>query len=252
MKSAFDGKVAIVTGAGSGIGRATAAALAEQGARVAIVDRDEAAAVTTAQSIGGPDRALAVRADTSRESDVMAMVARIHEAWGRVDVLHNHAGILHPADASILDVPEEAIDATLATNVKGQMLVAKHVGRAMVSSGGGAIVNTASDLALIALPGVCAYVTSKAAIAGLTRAMAADLAPHRIRVNAVGPGFISTRMTAGLEANQEIMDGMRQSYLIKDLGQPEDVAGAVLYLLSEQARFITGTLLLVDGGHTVQ
>jgi NAD(P)-dependent dehydrogenase (short-subunit alcohol dehydrogenase family) len=252
MKSSFAGTVAIVTGAGSGIGRATAEALAEQGARVAIVDRDEAAAATTARSIGESDRALAVRADTSCESDVAAMVARIREAWGRVDVLHNHAGILHPADASILDISEEAIDATLNTNVKGQMLVAKHVGRAMASNGGGAIVNTASDLSLIALPGVCAYVTSKAAIAGLTRAMAADLAPHGIRVNAVGPGFISTRMTAALEANQEIMEGMRQTYLIKDLGQPADVAAAVLYLLSDQARFVTGTLLLVDGGHTVQ
>jgi NAD(P)-dependent dehydrogenase (short-subunit alcohol dehydrogenase family) len=167
-------------------------------------------------------------------------------------LLHNHAGILHPADASILEISEEAIDATLATNVKGQMLVGKHAARAMLKSGGGAIVNTASDLSFIALPGVCAYVTSKAGVAGLTRAMAADLAPHHIRVNAVCPGFVSTGMTAGLEADANIMEAMRQTYLIKELGRPEDVASAVVYLLSDQARFVTGSLLLVDGGHTVQ
>jgi NAD(P)-dependent dehydrogenase (short-subunit alcohol dehydrogenase family) len=246
----FAGKVAVVTGAGSGIGRASAVALAEQGARVAIVDRDETAARNTAESIG--EGAIAVKADTSREVDVAEMVRTVKQTFGRIDLLHNHAGILHPSDASILDIAETTIDETLAVNVKGQMLVAKHVGRAVAESGGGAVVNTASDLSFIALPGVCGYVTSKAAIAGLTRAMAADLAPHHIRVNAVCPGFISTRMTAGLEANQDVMDAMRESYLIKDLGKPEDVASAVLYLLSDQARFVTGTLLLVDGGHTVQ
>ena len=248
----FAGKVAIVTGGGSGIGRASALALAEAGARVAVVDRDAAGAAATAAAIPEADAALALPADVSRESDVAAAVARVLDHWGRIDVAHNHAGILHPADASILDISEEAIDATLATNVKGQMLVGKHVGRALAASGGGAIVNTASDLSFIALPGVCGYVTSKAAIAGLTRAMAADLAPHRIRVNAVCPGFVSTAMTRGLEADPAVMDGMRQTYLIKELGRPEDVSSAVLYLLSDAARFVTGTLLLVDGGHTVQ
>jgi len=248
----FANKVAIVTGGGSGIGRASALALAQAGARVAVVDRDEAGAEATAAAMQRPDVTVALRADVSRESEVAAMVASVVERWGRVDLLHNHAGILHPGDASILDISEEAIDTTLAINVKGQMLVGKHVGRALAASGSGAIVNTASDLSFIALSGVCGYVTSKAAIAGLTRAMAADLAPYRIRVNAVCPGFISTGMTRGLEADPVAMDSMRQSYLIKELGQPEDVSSAVLYLLSDAARFVTGTLLLVDGGHTVQ
>ncbi len=248
----FASKVAIVTGAGSGIGRASALALANAGARVAAVDRDEPAAQETLAAINRPGEAIALRADVSRESEVAAMVASVVDRWGRVDLVHNHAGILHPADASILDISEEAIDTTLAVNVKGQMLVGKHVGRALVAGGGGAIVNTGSDLSFIALPGVCGYVTSKAAIAGLTRAMAADLAPHRIRVNAVCPGFVSTGMTRGLEADPVLMDGMRQTYLIQELGRPEDVSTAVLYLLSDGARFVTGTLLLVDGGHTVQ
>lgn len=244
-------RVAIVTGGGSGIGRATAQALARQGARVAVVDVDQDGARETAETIGAQG-ALAIRADVSREGDVAEMVAQVALAWGRVDLLHNHAGILHPGDASILDIDEAAIDGTLGVNVKGQMLVGKHAARAMAQAGGGAIVNTASDLSFIALPGVCAYVTSKAAIAGLTRAMAVDLAPHNIRVNAVCPGFVYTGMTAGLAENPDVMESMRQEYLIKRLGAPEDIAGAVLYLLSDAAAFVTGTLLVADGGHTVR
>lgn len=247
----FAGKVAMVTGAGSGIGAASARLLAEAGARVGVVDRDEARAQEVARRIGAD--ALAIRADVSSEADVREAVRRLEAQWGAIHLLHNHAGMLHPGDASILNIEEVAIDETLATNVKGQMLVAKHVAGAMVRAGaGGAIVNTASDLSFIALSGVCAYVTSKAAIPGLTRAMAADLAAHKIRVNAVCPGFVHTGMTAGLAANEALMAQMRPSYLIESLGQPEDVAHTVVFLLSDKARYVTGAALLVDGGHTVR
>jgi meso-butanediol dehydrogenase/(S,S)-butanediol dehydrogenase/diacetyl reductase len=122
----------------------------------------------------------------------------------------------------------------------------------MVRAGRGAIVNTASDLSMIALPGVCTYVTSKSAIPGLTRSMAVDLAPHNIRVNAVCPGFTYTRMTAGLAADAELMEAMRKTYLIRRLGQPDDIASTVLFLASDDAGYVTGALLPVDGGHTVQ
>jgi NAD(P)-dependent dehydrogenase (short-subunit alcohol dehydrogenase family) len=247
----FEGKVAVVTGGGSGIGRATAELLAAQGAKVAIVDREEDRALDAAREIG-EDRALGLRADVACADDIRAAVERVLARWGGIDLLHNQAGILHPGDASILDIDEAAIDGTLAVNVKGQMLVAKHVGKAIVDGGGGAIVNTASDLAFVALAGVAAYVTSKAAITGLTRAMAVDLAPHAIRVNAVCPGFIYTGMTAGLAANPDVIEPMKQEYLLKQLGQPEDVARAVAYLLSDDARFVTGTMLVVDGGHTTR
>lgn len=247
----FAGKVAVVTGAGAGIGRASAQLLAREGAQVAVIDRDEAGARETVTKIGTNGPAIAIRADVSREAEIADAVDQIIRAWGRIDLLHNHAGILHPQDASILEIEERTIDQTLAINVKGQMLVAKHVARAMVRSGGGAIVNTSSDLALIALPGVTAYITSKAAIAGLTRAMAMDLAGHNIRVNAVGPGFVYTNMTTGLAANADLMDDMRKDYLVKRLGQPEDVAEAVAYLLSDQAGFVNGSLLVIDGGHSI-
>ncbi|TBL79075.1 SDR family NAD(P)-dependent oxidoreductase [Paenibacillus thalictri] len=248
----LDCKIAIVTGGGSGIGRASAELLAKEGAKVAVVDKYLHKAQETAALIGDTDRALAIQADVVNETEVSEMVAQVVREWGQVDLLHNHAGILHPHDASILEIDEKTIDETLGINVKGQMLVAKHTARAMSKSGGGAIVGTASDLSFIALAGVAGYVTSKAAIAGLTRAMAVDLAPHNIRVNAVCPGFIYTGMTAGLAGNAEVMESMRESYLIKRLGQPSDVASAVLYLLLPDAGFVTGSLLVVDGGHIIQ
>ncbi len=246
-------RVALVTGAGSGIGRATAELFAREGARVGVLDRDANAAEATVASIrsaGG--QALALLADVTREAEVAEAVAHAVREFGRLDVLHNHAGILPDGDASILDVDEATIDRALAVNIKGMMLVAKHVGRAMRDGGGGAIVNTASDLAIIALPGICSYVSSKSAIPGLTRSMAVDLAQHNIRVNAVAPGFTYTAMTAGLASNQPLMDAMRETYLLKELGQPIDVAQCVLFLASDEARFVTGAVLVVDGGHTVQ
>ena len=249
----FADRVAFVTGAGSGIGQASALAFARDGASVVVLDRLEDRAretVTQIQRDGG--KALAVLADVTREDSVVAAVEQALEAYGRIDVLHNHAGVLHENDCSILDIDEATIDAVLAVNVKGMMLVAKHVARAMVQSGRGSIVNTASDLSLVALPGVCTYVTSKSAIPGLTRSMSVDLAPYGIRVNAICPGFTYTRMTAGLMVNSEAFEAMRKTYLIQRLGQPDDIARAVLFLASDDAGYITGALLPIDGGHTVQ
>lgn len=250
----FEKKVALVTGGGSGIGQAVAESFAREGAKVAVLDRDATAAEQTVDRIrssGGT--ALAVVADVTREEDVQEAVARTIREFGQIDVLHNHAGILPATDASILDVTAETIDLALSVNIKGMMLVGKHVARAMRDRGqGGTIVNTASDLSLIALPGICCYVTSKTAIPGLTRSMAVDLAAHQIRVNAVAPGFTYTGMTAGMADNAALMDPMRETYLLKQLGQPRDVASCVLFLASDESRYMTGAVLVVDGGHVVQ
>ena len=246
------GKTALVTGGAAGIGRATAELFAQEGARVAVLDRDGPGASATAESINAAGgAAVFVTADVTRESEVASAIEAAERELGGLDVVHNHAGILPAGDSSILEIDERVIDEVLAVNVKGMMLVAKHAARAMRAGGrGGAIVNTASDLSMIALPGVCGYVTSKSAIPGLTRSMAVDLAPLGIRVNAVAPGFIHTAMTAPLLQNAELMAAMRETYLLKQLGQPIDVAQCVLFLASDEAAFVTGAVLLVDGGHT--
>lgn len=249
----FEGKVVIVTGGGSGIGKSSAEMFAGEGATVVIVGRTMQRledAVATIRDNGG--NAFAIRADVSKREEIREMVARVIADHKRIDILHNHAGILSERDASILDIEEDAIEETLNNNVKSQMLVGKYVALEMVKQERGAIVNTASDLSFIALGGVCSYVTSKAAILGLTRAMAVDLAPHNIRVNAVCPGFIyDTRMTADLAANEPVMDEMKKSYLIRRLGRPADVAPSVLHLASEESGFTTGAFLVIDGGHIV-
>ena len=249
----LQGKCALVTGGASGIGKASCELFAREGAKVAVVDVNGPGAEETAHAIGADGgTALPFTADVTDEDQVARAVAAAVAEWGPVNVLHNHAGLLPANDASIFDIDVATIDQALAINVKGMILVAKHVSRVMRDAGGGAIVNTASDLSYIALGGLTTYVTSKSAIPGLTRVMAADLADHGVRVNAVAPGFVYSGMTAGLLDQPEVLEPMRETYLIKDLGQPIDVANCVLFLASDEARFVTGAVLMVDGGHTVR
>ena len=250
----LQGKSALVTGGASGIGKASCELFAREGAKVAVVDVNGAGAEETAHAIGaGGGTALAFTADVTDEAQVQRAVSQAAAELGPIELLHNHAGLLPANDASIFDIDVATIDQALAINVKGMILVAKHVSRVMRDAGGGgAIVNTASDLSYIALGGLTTYVTSKSAIPGLTRVMAADLADHGVRVNAVAPGFVYSGMTAGLLDQPEVLEPMRETYLIKDLGQPIDVANCVLFLASDEARFVTGAVLMVDGGHTVR
>lgn len=249
----FKGKVVLITGGGSGIGKNTAAAFAAEGASVVIAGRTLSRLESTAVEIrGNGGIVFPVQADVSKADQVEEMVELIIKEFGVIDVLNNHAGILSPNDASILDIEEDVIDSTLQNNVKSQILVGKYVGREMVKNGRGTIINTGSDLSFIAIPGHCSYVTSKAAIIGLTRAMAVDLGPFGIRVNAVCPGFVyDTIMTSDMAEDFEVMNEMKKSYILKQLGRPKDISPAVLHLASDESAFTTGSYLIIDGGHTI-
>jgi len=248
-----EGKVALITGAGSGIGRATAQLFAREGAKVVVADRDPAGGEATVAAIRqeGYD-AVFQRADVSREADCAAMVEAALARFGRLDILHNHAGILHPGDGPITELAEAVIDETFAINCKGMLLTAKHAVRHMIRDGGGVIVNTGSDLAFIGLANLTAYTASKAAVVGVTRTLAVELAPHNIRVNAVCPGFTYSGMNVTMAQDEALMEEMKRDYLIKRLGRPEDVAAAVLFLASDESAFTTGASLVVDGGHTIK
>lgn len=249
----FKDKVALITGGTSGIGRATAIAFAQEGATVVVAGRREAAGqetVAQVQAAGGTG--LFVRTDVSREAEVEGLVARTLQVFGRLDVAFNNAGIEQQPSA-LETQTEAAYDTLMAINVKGVWLALKHEIPALLARGGGAIVNNASIAGVIGFPGVPIYVASKHAVVGLTKALALEYGQLGIRINAVCPAAIDTdmlrRFTVG---NDGLREQMKAQHPLGRIGQPEEVAAAVIWLCSAQASFITGHALLVDGGFTVQ
>jgi NAD(P)-dependent dehydrogenase (short-subunit alcohol dehydrogenase family) len=239
----FHGKTAFVTGAGSGIGEATARALAAEGGRVVLSDVNPAAVEAVAAELGG--QATAVRLDVRDENDVAAAIA----AAGRVDALINVAGI--GSTTNTPDTSLETWERVFAVNVTGTFLCCKHAVPAMARTGGGVIVNVASVAGLVGLRNRAAYCASKGAVIAFTRALAIDHVADGIRVNAVCPGTIETPWVRRLvEEAGESIDALRARQLLGRLGTPEEVADAILYLASDAAAFLTGTLLTVDGGLT--
>lgn len=249
----LDGKVALVTGAGSGLGRASALALAAAGAKVVVSDVAEKPAEETVALIhAAKGAATFVRADVTREADVRALVAETLRHYGRLDVAHNNAG-WEGKLAKIVDITEEDFDRVIAVNLKGVFLGLKHEIPAMLSTGGGSIVNTSSVAGLVANQGAAGYAASKHGVIGLTRTAAAEYARKNVRVNAICPGWTDTPMSRRVGAeNQKVMDGYVQRVPAGRLGTPEEVAALVVFLASDDARYLTGAALPIDGGWTAQ
>jgi NAD(P)-dependent dehydrogenase (short-subunit alcohol dehydrogenase family) len=243
----LDGRVAIVTGASRGIGAVTAREMAARGAAVALAARDERAVASLAEAIataGG--RALAVPTDVRDPASVERLVARTVDAFGRLDMAFNNAAGGGYLPTRIADTPVEDFDAMVTTSLRGTFLSLKHEIPAMLDAGGGAIVNMASTAGLEAVGGLAGYVASKHGVLGLTKTAALEYAERGVRVNAVAPGPILTERLE--QAGEEMQHRAGMAMPIRRIGRPEEVAAAVIWLCSDEASYITGTTLPIDGG----
>jgi len=248
---ALTGKRALITGGASGIGRATATLFAREGAAVALADLDQTAGQVAAQAIqdrGG--RAIFSHCDVSRGVDCRETVARTVEELGGIDILFNNAGIIRRA--TVLDTTEEEWERVMAVNVKSIFLMSKYAIPVMEKAGGGAIINTASGWGLVGGANAVSYCASKGAVVNMTRAMAIDHGGQNIRVNCICPGDTDTDMLRDEARQLGVSDA---SFLaeaaarpLRRVGRPEDIAQAALYLASDAASFVTGSVLVVDGG----
>jgi len=249
----FSGKVAVVTGGTSGIGKVAAIALAQAGANVVVAGRRQAEGeetISQIQASGGDG--FFVATDVSKEADVQALIEKTMARYGQLDIAFNNAGV----DQETTPLPEQteaSYDRIMDINVKGVWLSLKHEIPAMLKNGGGAIVNTTSGLGLVGAVGVPIYVASKHAVEGLTKSVALEYAKQGIRVNAVSPGLIQTEMfDRTVQTNTELMEYFKTTLPMGRIGTPQEVVNAVLWLCSDASSFVTGQSLTVDGGYTAQ
>lgn len=264
MAGRLEGKVAVVTGGASGIGRASAERFAAEGARIVIGDLDETRGQQAAAELAGQGaQASFLRTDTSVEAECDALMDEAVRRHGRLDVLLAAAGISHAlyvsgaepgevrADRSavgVLSKPTEYWEKVLNVNLTGVMMCDRAAARRMIDGGGGSIINIASGAAKIPIAGSAEYCVSKAGVWMLTKVLALEVAQFGVRVNAIGPGFIETPMTASMRANEEWVRRLVSTIPLRRLGEPEDIANTALFLASDESSYFTGEILFPDGG----
>ena len=247
----LDGKVCVITGAGSGQGRAAALRFAEEGARVVIAEIEVATGASVADEITGAGGAgLFVQTDVSSEEDWRRVMAAAEERFGGVDVLYNNAAVAPVEDGSVVDVPLEVWDRILAVNLTGPMLGCRHAIPQMLRRGGGSIINTSSIRAFVGgSQPIDAYTASKGALISLTRSLAVVYGPQGIRANVVAPGTIRTPMALVHDAHGDAGSRMRLArYPVGRFGEPEEIADLALYLASDESRWTNGAVMVIDGG----
>ena len=252
MPGILEGKSALITGGGGGIGRATALAFAREGARLAVADFNEAAAAETVRLVNaGGGQAITLTGDVTDSATVQATIQAVVSAYGRIDCAFNNAGIagfqVDASGARTHEWSDDAFDRMIAVNLRGVWLCMKHELIQMIAQGGGVIVNTGSIAGLVGLPTSSAYVAAKHGVLGLTKTAAIEYAKDNIRVNAVCPGYIETNMTK--DAMQRRGDAIMANTPFRRMGKPEEIAEMVTWLASDRASYVSGACYNVDGGY---
>jgi NAD(P)-dependent dehydrogenase (short-subunit alcohol dehydrogenase family) len=247
----LEGKIALVTGSAQGLGKEIASSLAQNGCSLVLADiayPEETA--KQIEEIGS--RSISVKADISDEAEVKEMVEKAISEYKKVDILVNNAGISQLGYTATEDLPIEEWDKIIAVNLRGTFLCCKHVGKQMIRSGGGSIINISTTAGMTGVPRAPAYCASKAGIILLTKSLALEWVRYNIRVNAIAPHYLETELTKGLRASEKVYDGLVKQIPMRRFAKPGEVVGTVLFLSSPASSYITGTVIVVDGGFLAQ